>query len=132
MCDSLCSWRVLVLNFCQRVKPQELFIPYKYNDTNCIATYCMEVRALRLQRFKAAKISAYSFFGTLFLIIECGFKGCIMTGFKEKLIQIAHWKLQDNRFLRFSNQYNQPRIASTWMKLTQKADQLTVFESFPL
>jgi len=47
-----------------------------------------------------------------------------------KPFQIAHWKLRDNR-LKDLKHYNQPRIVSTWTKLTQKVDCFTVFKSFP-
>ena len=33
--------------------------------------------------------------------------------------------------LKISEQYNQPRIVSTHIKLTQKVDHFTVFNSFP-
>ena len=45
-----------------------------------------------------------------------------------KPFQIAHCKLRDNQILKH---YNQPRIVSMQMKLTQKVDHFIVFESFP-
>jgi len=45
-----------------------------------------------------------------------------------KPFQIAHWKLSIWKILKH---YNQPRIVSTWIKLTQRVGHFTVFKSFP-
>ena len=44
-------------------------------------------------------------------------------------LHIGSYEIID--FKDFKALYNQPRIVSTWTKLTQKVDRFTVFESFP-